>query len=143
MVDYNADENKFKVSHPLTDCPSHDLTYSLCASLRRQLEYEIDGIKEWRELAPEKYTTEPSLSIWSWTLLTTLPLNGVTPGDMITNTAARLAGRAADPAAEPLCASPWTHVSWVPHSTLKCRGAGVRPLGPTEEAQPQELASEF
>ena len=61
--------------------------------MRVQLVYDIDSREEWRELSPGMYTTEPGSKIWSWTLLTTVPLSNVTPGEVIGNPGSGTRGR--------------------------------------------------
>ena len=78
----------------------------------------------------------PLPSIWSWTLLTTLPLNGVTPGDMITNPAGGTRGRPRQNRFAPLY-GPTSVGSRIPHSSAAAQA--VRPAAPT--ASPQKKRS--
>ena len=91
--------------------------------LRTQLVYDIDAVEEWRELSHEKYTSKPSSSKWSWTLLAPISLNGVSPGEMISNPAGSARGAPRKNRFTPLY-GPTSANTYVPRTSVQTEAAG-------------------
>ena len=85
--------------------------------------YGIDGVEEWRELSPEKYTSEHTSSKWTWTLLAPLSLNGVSPGEMINNPAGGTRGAPRRNRFTPLY-GPTSANSYVPRTSAATEAVG-------------------